>query len=168
MEVRVPEIQMPKERGYYVGRCIYCGWEIRNSKIWGSNVPLTKTGNYGQNATPQPVTFADEIYSATTISFVAAAGSTPAYLADSANLFGEKGFRTGMTIRVACSDSDTNDGDFTIADGGVSRGEILLTSADSLTTQSAAAAGTVTISRVIYKPSISTGCPFCGSLANKK
>jgi len=166
--MEVPESLIAKDRSYYVGPCLVCGWEIKLKQIRGSGVPLTKTGSYGSNATPTPVTFADEIYSATTVSFVAATGSTPAYLADSANLFGEKGFHTGMTIRVSCSDSDTNDGDFTIADGGVSRGEILLSDSDSLTTQSAAAAGTVTISRVIYKPSISTGCPFCGSLANKR
>lgn len=159
--------QVAKERTYYVGRCVHCGFEIRKKQIPGSSVPITKTGNYGTNATPAPVTFADEMYVATTVSFVAAASPIPAYLADSANLFGEKGFHTGMTIRVACSKSDTNDGDFTIADGGVSRGEILLSSSDSLTTQSAAAAGTVTISRMIYKPSISTGCSFCGSLNSK-
>ncbi|MDO8733570.1 MAG: hypothetical protein Q7K21_00230 [Elusimicrobiota bacterium] len=165
--MEISESQIAKERTFYVGRCVYCGFEIRNKKILGSSVPITKTGSYGTNATPQPVTFADEMYVATTVSFVAAAGSTPAYLADSANLFGDKGFHTGMTIRVACSASDTNDGDFTIADGGVSRGEILLSSSDSLTTQSAASAGTVTISRVIHKPQISQGCPFCGSLASR-
>ena len=165
--MELSESQIAKERTYYVTHCLVCGFEIRKKQILGSSVPITKTGNYGTNATPTPVTFADEMYVATTISFVAAASPTPAYLADSANLFGEKGFHTGMTIRVACSASDTNDGDFTIADGGVSRGKILLSSSDSLTTQSAAEAGTVTISRMIYKPSISTGCPFCGSLHSK-
>lgn len=162
-----PDIQIAKDRTFYTGRCLVCGWEIRNKKIPGSSVPITKTGSYGTNATPTPETFADEIYEATTISFVTASSPTPAYLADSANLFGEKGFHTGMTIRIECSASNTNDKDVTIADGGVSRGEILLSSSDSLTTQTAAAAGTVTLSRVIYKPNISTGCPFCGSLANK-
>ena len=165
--MQISESLIAKERVYYVGRCVYCGFEIRNNLIKGSSVPITKTGNYGTNATPAPVTFADEMYVATTISFVAALGSAPPSLADSALQFGEKGFHSGMTIRVACSASDTNDGDFTIADRGVSRGEILLSSSDSLTTQSAAAAGTVTISNVIYKPSISTGCPFCGSLNSK-
>ena len=166
--MEISESLIAKDRAYYVGRCVVCGFEIRYKTIKGSGVPITKTGTYGTNATPTPVTFADEMYVATTISFVAAAGSNPAYLADSANLFGDKGFHTGMTIRVACSASDTNDGDFTIADGGVSRGEILLSSSDSLTTQSAAAAGTVTISRMIYNPQISQGCALCGSLANKK
>ena len=159
--------QAARDRTYYVGRCLYCGFEIRNKQILGSGVPITKTGSYGTNATPTPVTFADEMYVATTISFVAASSPTPAYLADSAYLFGDKGFHTGMTIRVACSASDTNDGDFTIASGGVSRGEILLSSSDSLTAQSAAQVGIVTLSRVIYKPSISTGCALCGSLNSK-
>lgn len=165
--MQVSETLIAKDRVFYVGRCAYCSFEIRTKQIPGSSVPITRIGNYGSNATPTPVTFADEMYVATTISFVAAAGSDPAYLADSANLFGEKGFHYGMTLRVACSDSNINDGDFTIADGGVSRGEILLVTTDSLTTQSAAAAGTVTLSSVIYKPSISTGCPFCGSLHSR-
>ena len=166
--MQVSESQIAKDRVFYVGRCIFCGWEIRTKKILGSGVPITKTGDYGTNATPTPVTFADEMYVATTISFVAAAGSSPAYLADGANLFGEKGFHTGMTIRVACSASDTNDGDFTIADGGVSRGEILLSSSDSLTTQSAAQVGIVTLSRVIHIPNEPVGgCPFCHSLNSK-
>ena len=165
--MELSESQIAKERSYYVYRCKICGWENRKRIIHGSSVPLTKTGNYGSNATPTPVTFADEMYVATTVSFVAAASPIPAYLADSANLFGEKGFHTGMTIRVACSLSDTNDGDFTITDGGVSRGEILLSTSDSLITQSAAEAGTVTLSRILYKPSITTGCSFCGSLSSR-
>jgi hypothetical protein len=160
----VQEIQIAKDRTYYTGRCIICGWEVRNKKISYSNVPITKTGNYGSNATPQPVTFADEMYVATTISFVDASSPDAAYIADSAYLIGDKGFHTGMTIRVETTEG-TNDGDFTIS--SVTRGEILLTSSARLTTQSAATAGTVTISRVIYQPQIASGCPFCGSLNHK-
>jgi hypothetical protein len=156
----VQEIQIAKDRTYYTGRCIICGWEVRNKKISYSNVPITKTGNYGSNATPQPVTFADEMYVATTISFVDASSPDAAYMADSAYLIGDKGFHTGMTIRVETTEG-TNDGDFTIS--SVTRGEILLTSSARLTTQSAATAGTVTISRVIWKPNITSFCPFCGS-----
>jgi hypothetical protein len=160
----VQEIQIAKDRTYYTGRCIICGWEVRNKEISYSNVPITKTGNYGSNATPQPVTFADEMYVATTISFVDASSPDAAYMADSAYLIGDKGFHTGMTIRVETTEG-TNDGDFTIS--SVTRGEILLTSSARLTTQSAATAGTVTISRVIYSPSVLSGCPFCGSLKSR-
>jgi len=163
--MEIAETQIAKNRSHYVSRCAYCGFEVRTKKMPGSNVPLTKTGDYGTNATPTPTTFAEEYYVATTISFVAASSPTPAYLADSANLFSENGFKTGMTLRVACSGSDTNDGDFTIS--SVTRGEILLEDSDSLTTQTAAAAGTVTLSRVLYKPSTSSGCPMCNSLNYK-
>ena len=132
----------------------------------GSSVPVTKTGNYGSNAVPTAESYADEMYEAVTISFTAASGDTPAYLSDSAKLFAEKHFHEGMTLRVETT-SGTNDGDYTIADRGVSRDEILLSSTDSLTTEAAATAGTVTLSRVINQPNISTGCPFCGSLASR-
>jgi len=155
----IPETQKAKGRDHYVYRCAYCGFENRK-KIFGSGVPITKQGSYGSDATPQPVAYADEMYEATTISFVEGA---PDYLADSAYLFGEKHFHDGMTIRVAGSTS--NDGDYTIATRGVSRGEILLSSSDSLTTESAG--DTITISRVIYQPSITSGCPFCGSRNSK-
>lgn len=164
--MELSESQFAKERTFYVGRCLVCGFEIRNKQILGSSVPITKTGSYGSNATPTPVTFADEMYEATSIAFVAAAGSNPAYLTDSGLLFGEKHFNGGMTIRVVTT-SGTNDGDYTIADRGVTRGEILLSSSDSLTTESASTAGTTTISRVIYSPNITSGCPLCGSLNSK-
>jgi hypothetical protein len=159
----IPESQIAKDRRYYTYKCPTCGHELRKKAILGSAVPVTQTGNYGSDATPQPETFADEMYEATSISFVAAAGTTPAYLQDSAFLFGEKHFSDGMTIRVATT-SGTNDGDYTIADRGVTRGEILLSSADSLTDEDASTAGTVTLSRVIYQPDESAGgCPLCHS-----
>lgn len=103
------------------------------------------------------------MYEATTISFVAASGSTPAYLSDSTNQFGDKFFSDGMTLRVATT-SGTNDGDYTIADRGVTRGQILLSSSDSLTDEDASTAGTVTLSRIIYNPDENAGgCPFCHS-----
>lgn len=157
---------IPKERSHYTYRCRVCGFENMKRKITGSSVPVTKLGNYGSSATPTPETYADEMYEATSISFVAAAGSTPAYLSDSANLFSEKRFNGGMTIRVGTT-SGTNDGDYTIADRGISRGQILLGSSDSLTDEDAATAGTVTISHVTYKPNVTSGCPFCGSLNSR-
>lgn len=155
-----------RPRSHYTYRCKVCGFENRKTLIPGSSVPGTKTGNYGSNATPTPVEYADEMYSAATISFTAASGSTPAYLADSENRFGEKCFSDGMTIRVVTT-SATNDGDYTIAERGVTRGQISLVSTQDLTTEAAATAGTVTISRVIYKPQITSGCPLCGTLASR-
>lgn len=147
-------------------RCKNCGFECRSKKIESSSIPVTKRGNYGSNGTPQPTTFDDEMYEAATIGFVAASGSDPAYLTDSLSLFGEKGFSDGMTLKVETT-SGTNDGTFTIGTRAVTRGKIELSSSDSLTTETAATAGTVTLSRVIYKPSISSGCPLCGSLNSR-
>ena len=48
-----------------------------------SDVPVTKLGGYGDNATPTPATYTDTAsYTARTISFHASAGSDPAYLFD--------------------------------------------------------------------------------------
>jgi hypothetical protein len=163
----IDAVLIAKPRDYYTYRCRVCGFECRSKKIPGSSVPVTKIGNYGSNATPTPETFADEMYVATTIGFVAAASPTPAYMTDSSYLFAEKHFSEGMTIRISGTTSGTNDKDVTIADRGVSRGEILLSSSDSLTTRTAAQSGTVTLSRVIYKPNIASGCPNCGSLNSK-
>jgi len=165
--MNISESLVAKDRDYYTYRCQYCGQECRKKQIPGSGVPITTSGNYGSEGTPTPETFADEMYEATTIGFVAAAGTSPAYLTDSAYLFGEKLFKSGMSIRVETT-SGTNDGDYTIAARGVTRGEIQLVSTDSLTTETAASAGTVTISNVTYKPSITSGCPFCGSRNSKQ
>jgi hypothetical protein len=106
------------------------------------------------------------MYEATTVGFVAASGSDPAYLTDSLNRFGEKAFSDGMTLKVETT-SGTNDGTYTIGARAVTRGKIELSSSDSLTTETAATAGTVTLSRVIYLPTIASGCPLCGSLNSK-
>lgn len=163
----ISENQIPRERTHYTYRCKYCGFENRRKIIHGSSVPVTQQGSYGTNATPTPATYADEMYEATTISFVAASGDTPAYLSDSEYRFGEKHFSDGMTIRVETT-SGTNDGDYTIADRGVTRDKILLSSSDSLTDESAVTAGTVTLSRMIFKPNESAGaCPLCHSKNSK-
>lgn len=159
----IPDAQIAHTRAYYTHKCPYCGFEVRNKPISGSGVPVVHKGSYGSNATPQPTTYADEMYEATTISFVAASGSTPAYLSDSTNQCGDKSFSDAMTLRVATT-SGTNDGDYTIADRGVTRGQILLSSSDSLTDEDASTSGTVTLSRIIYKPDENAGgCPFCHS-----
>jgi hypothetical protein len=150
----------------YVYRCKICRWECRKKQIPGSNVPVTKLGDYGSKGTPTGEAFYDELYKAATISFTAAAGSTPAYLSDSCNRLGEKQFKSEMPIRVETS-SGTNDGEYTIAARGVSRDKILLSSSDSLTTETATTAGTVTISTKKYKPNYTRGCPGCGSLNSK-
>lgn len=163
--MEVPDVQIPKSRETYTYPCKYCGYECRKQFISGSDVPLTKTGSYG-TGTPSPVTCADEMYSTLTVSFTAASGSDPAYLSDNEYRFGDKHFSDGMTIRISTT-SGTNDGDYTIATRGVTRGTILLSSSDSLTTESAATAGTTVISRIIYKPSVTSGCPLCGSLNSR-
>lgn len=154
-------------RDYYTYRCKICGWECRKRSSRFSDVPVTTTGNYGTDGSPIPVVDVIELYEAETISFQAATGSDPAKVRDSACLFGEKQFEAGMKIRVATT-SGTNDGDYTIAEPGVLRGDLLLSSSDSLTTETAAAAGTVTISKIGYQPDESAGgCPFCHSLASR-
>jgi len=147
-------------------RCRICGFENVKKKMMQSNVPVTKLGNYGDNATPTPTSYADEVYAAITVSFTAESGDDPAYLSDSALAFADNHIQSNWEITIATT-SGTNDGTYTIADRGVSRGTILLVSTDSLTTESSASAGTVTISKNIYKPNPVTGCPFCGSLASR-
>lgn len=101
-----------------------------------------------------------------TISFAAASGTTPAKINDSANKFVAKKFQSEQPISIV-TDSGTNDGTYTIAARGVSPGTLTLSSDDSLTTESAATAGSITISDVTYKPNVTRGCPFCGSMDSK-
>ena len=140
--------------------------ECVSKKMAQSADPVTKSGNYGDNATPTPTAYTDEYYSAITVSFTAESGSDPAYLSDSALGFSDNHIQSNWGITIATT-SGTNDGTYTIADRGVSRGTILLVSTDSLTTEDAATAGTVTIDKNIYKPNVTTGCSFCGSLNSK-
>ena len=144
-------------------RCQVCGMECVKKKMEQSSDPVTKLGHYGDNATPTPTAYSDTVYIATTVSFTAESGADPAYLSDSALAFADKHLSSGWNIAITAT-SGTNDGSYTIASRGVSRGTVLLSSTDSLTTENAATAGTVTIYRTIYKPNIVTGCPFCGSL----
>ena len=152
---------------HYVYRCAYCGFECRKEKIPGSLMPITAEGSYGSKGTPAGLVFYDELYEATTVGFVAAAGDNPAYMTDSLSLFGDKLLKSEQPIRVVTS-SGTNDGDYTIAARGVSRGELTLNSNDVLSTETAATAGTVTISAIKYKTNITRGCPGCGSLNSRK
>jgi len=160
-----------QQRSYYTYRCKYCGFECFKRTPDGKKLPYglssTKTGDYGSNATPTPSNCDEELYEVTTISFTAEVTDvTPAYINDSAGKFHEKYFRSDMTIVVATT-SGTNDGTYTIAGRGVANGVLTLSSSDSLTTEAAAVAGTVTLSRRIKEPNVGTGCAFCGSLASK-
>ena len=155
-----------KKREEYTYRCRICGFENLHTRMPQSAVPVTKLGDYGDNATPTPTTYADTVYSATSIGFVAAAGDDPAYLTDSQFGFADNHIQSNWSIQVTTT-SGTNDGSYTIADRGVSRDKILLSDDDSLTTEAAATAGTVTIKKVIGKPNVTAGCPFCGSLNSK-
>ena len=157
-----------KRDGYYTYRCPHCGFTCTKRKVPHSSVPVTKTGNYGDSATPTPEAFTDglytDLYEAATISFTAASGTTPAYVSDSAGKFGDHGIVGGMLINVETT-SGTNDGNYTVATRGISGpGKFYLSSSDSLTTENAATAGTVTIQRRWYKPNETLdGCPLCGS-----
>jgi hypothetical protein len=155
-----------RERKEDTYRCQVCGMECVSRKMAQSNVPVTKTGGYGDNATPTPTAYADEICALITVSFTAETASDPAYLSDSQLGFADNHIQSNWSITIATT-SGTNDGTYTIADRGVSRGTILLDDDDSLTTESAATAGEVTISKNIYKPNVTSGCPFCGSLNSK-
>jgi len=157
---RVPELTE------YTYRCQYCGMECVKKAMPWSGLGPTKLGNYGGNATPTPTTYVEEMYETGSISFTAESGDDAAYLSDSKCLFGENLLRGGMAIRIA-TDSGTNDGDYTVAVRGLSRCTLTLSDDDSLTTEDAATAGTVTISRIIYQPNVGTGCGFCGSLNSK-
>ena len=299
--------------------------ECVSKKMLQSSDPVTKTGNYGDNATPTPTTYSDDVYTASTVSFTAESGDDPAYLSDSAYGFADNHIQSNWSIEIetigtelitdgefelwtsgvldnwdstvtanrstvkevtggvsskscvqltvgsyegtsgtgdghmnqspitvtaeesytlrgyyrnasgstalyrlhdnsnaeridagvttyefhrlddsevwtsfsyefdapagctsvmislgaeeigdvvyfdniSLAKSGTNDGTYTIADRGVSRGTILLDEDDSLTTENAATAGEVTISKIIYQPNVTTGCPFCGSLNSR-
>ena len=162
-------VQTVKNRKDFTYRCRVCDFENRSKRIVDSfsDVPVTILGNYGDNATPTPATLSETAYTATSIAFTDAAGSDPAYLSDSKLGFGDNHIKSNWSITIVTT-SGTNDGTYTIADRGVSRGELLLVDTDSLTDENAATAGTVVISRVIYQPNVTTGCPFCGSLNSKK
>jgi hypothetical protein len=147
-------------------RCKYCNWLCTKRTVPELTRVKTKTGNYGSTGTPSPAAYTVEQYEATTISFVAETASTPAELNDSASLFTDKNFRSGQLIVVETT-SGTNDGTYTLADQAVTRDTLLLDSDGSLSTESAATAGTVTISASIYEPSVTKGCPFCGSMNSK-
>jgi hypothetical protein len=147
-------------------RCKYCGWLCTKKTVPELTRVKTKTGDYGSNGTPSPTALTVEQYEATTISFVAETSSTPAELNDSAGKFVDKNLRNGQLILVETT-SGTNDGTYTLADRAVSRDTLLLDSNGSLTTESAATAGTVTISESIYQPNVTRGCPFCGSMDSK-
>lgn len=165
--LRVPRIS---ELAY---KCKICGFlNIKQKSIpqnpdrWGIARGVTQLGHYSEG-TPTPIQYDEEIYSATTISFTAASGSELAKINDSEHLLGSKGFGPGNTIVIA-SGSGTNDGAYTLAElGGVAEGSLSLKSGEDLTTEDAATAGTVTLSVRWYKPNITTGCPFCGTLNSR-
>lgn len=147
-------------------RCKNCGWLCTKKTVPELTRVNTKTGHYGSNGTPSPTALTVEQYEATTISFVAETSSTPAELNDSAGKFVDKNFGGGQLIVVETT-SGTNDGTYTLAGRAVSRDTLLLDSNGSLTTESAATAGTVTISDATYQPNVTRGCPFCGTLNSR-
>jgi len=133
-------------------------FELSDGSYFALNAGTTTYGDYEA--------YNSAIYTATSIAFFAASGDDPAYLTDSQFRFGDQHIQSNTMIAIATT-SGLNDTNYTIADRGVSRGEILLSSTDSLTTETAADAGTVIISKTIIKPNITNGCPFCGSLNSR-
>ena len=77
-------MQRVRDRKEDTYRCQVCDMECVSKKMAQSAVPVTKSGNYGDNATPTPTAYVDEFYVAITVSFTAESGSDPAYLTDSA------------------------------------------------------------------------------------
>lgn len=160
--------EVNKDLSHYTYRCKYCDMECIKTPLKESGLGTTKLGNYGSAGTPTPESYVEEMYEATTISFTAASGDDPAYISDANAKFVENMIIGGSSLRIETT-SGTNDGDYTAAVRQETPHEkILLDDDDSLTTESAATAGTVTISRIIYKPlETGTGCPFCQSLNSK-
>lgn len=167
-----PETATPqpynRPRSAYTYRCPICKFELKKKQIpYSSGAGVTRIGTWGERGTPPEEAFLDELYEATSVAFVAASGSEPAKLTDSLNRFQDKLLKSEQPIRIATT-SGTNDGDYTIAARGVSRGEIRLSTSDSLTDEAAATAGTVTISAIKYQQVLTSGCPSCGSLNTRK
>jgi hypothetical protein len=186
-----------KERKEFTYRCQICSMENLHAKMEQSVLPTTKLGKLatGETGLQTPLTLSDgsnltlsdgtvlyldtgmtinrgyetfstTMYTATSISFIAVSGSVPAKLNDNSFRFGDQHIQSNMNISITTT-SGVNDGNYTIADRGVSRGELSLSDSGTLTTESAAAAGSVIIDRILYKPNIITGCPFCGSLNSR-
>jgi len=150
----------------FLYKCRHCGFLCARKAIREWERSKTRTGTYGSTGTPTPASFNDEQYNATAISFVAAAGDVPAKINDSANRFADRHFHSEQPIKIVTT-SGINDGTYTIAARGVSRGTLILSSSDSLTTEDAATAGEVTISDVTYEPDVTIGCALCGSLNSR-
>ena len=155
-------------------KCKYCGFSTcikkkgisANPLQWSVARGITQTGSYAEG-TPPPALFDLECYSTNTISFSAESDSTPAKLTDSECRLADKGFVPGETI-VISTESGTNDGTYTLAErGAITRSSLALETGSTLSDEDAATAGTVTISVRTYKPNVTTGCPFCGSLNSK-
>ena len=158
--------EVPIREEYYTYRCHYCGFECVQRSGLPSGLPITQIGDYGANATPTPTAYIDLMYTANTISFTAGSGTTPDTISDSAKHFADYHIGGDMTI-VTVSTSGLNDNTYTIASKGAKMASLTLQSTGSLTTESAAHAGTVSIYRVLYFVDQHSGCPFCASKASK-
>jgi hypothetical protein len=153
--------------------CRVCGMTCIKAKSipanptqWGISRGITQTGSYAEG-TPPPTTFDLEVYETATISFSAETDTAPAKIADSECRLADKGFVPGEAI-VISTESGTNDGTYTLAErGAISRASLALATGSTLSDEDAATAGTVTISVRTYKPNVTTGCSFCGSLNSR-
>ena len=146
--------------------CIKAKSISANPTPWNALRPITQRGSYPE-ATPEPEAYDTTVYIADTLSFSAVSGTTPAKISDSECRFSDKGFMPGETIIISTI-SGTNDGTYALAErGGITRQSLSLETGLTLTDEDAATAGTVTISVRRYRPNVTTGCSFCGSLNSR-
>lgn len=153
-------------------RCPTCGFECVRKVGLASGLPVTKIGNYGASGGPLPTTYEISDVHEYTVpagnnAFVAASGSDLAYLYDPTQQVSLRRIIGGETITVSTT-SGTNDGTYVLDEKGVALDKLLLASGYDFTTEDGGAAGTITLGVVSYKPNVTTGCPFCGSLNTRK
>jgi len=165
-------VQRVKNRSEYTYRCRICGFENLHTKMPQTDVPVTKIGDYGANGTPTPETYNLSCYDTSvfypetpSISYFAAAGGIDAYMLDTRQKFVEFGFMTLRNLYVYTS-SGLILGNYTISERGVSPQRVYVEE-DFGMDLGAAEVGYTIIYKRSYRPSVSTGCPFCGSLASR-
>lgn len=160
------------DRASLTYRCPTCGFECVAKGGLASGLSVTKIGDYGTSGGPLPTTeVSSEVYAFTVPAgvnaFTAASGSELAYIYDP--------FQKVSLIRIIGGDDVTvttesgiNDGTYTVDAKGISLDKIRVASGFDFASEDGGSAGKISLKVVQYKPNITTGCPFCGSLNTKK